>query len=39
MDTELIVKESRARFEHNRNKQLLKENYEGKMLFLPCLAA
>jgi hypothetical protein len=33
MDTDPIVKESRARFDHNRNKQVLKEKYEAKMLF------
>ena len=31
--TENIIKQSRARFDHNRNKQVLKEKYEAKMLF------
>jgi len=33
MDTEAIIKQTRARFDHNRNKQILKEKYEAKMLF------
>jgi len=33
MDTENIIKQSRARFDHNQAKQLLLEKYEAKMLF------
>lgn len=28
-----IIKNVKARFDHNRNKQLLKEKYESKLLF------
>jgi len=33
MNTEHIKKTIRARFNHNQNKQILKEKYEAKMLF------
>ena len=33
MDTENIIKQSRARFDHNQAKQVLREKYEAKMLF------
>jgi hypothetical protein len=33
MDTDNIIKQTRARFDHNRAKQVLKEKYEAKMLF------
>jgi len=33
MDTENIIKQSRARFNHNQAKQVLREKYEAKMLF------
>ena len=33
MDTENIIKQSRARFDHNQAKQILREKYEAKMLF------
>jgi hypothetical protein len=33
MDTEHIKNTIRTRFNHNRNKQILKEKYEAKMLF------
>jgi hypothetical protein len=33
MDTENIIKQSRARFDYNRAKQILQEKYEAKMLF------
>jgi len=33
MDTENIIKQSRARFDHNQARQILREKYEAKMLF------
>jgi len=33
MDTDNIIKQSRARFDHNQAKQILREKYEAKMLF------
>ena len=33
MDTENIIKQSRARFDHNQARQVLREKYEAKMLF------
>ena len=33
MSTEQITKQVRARFDHNRNKKILREKYEAKMLF------
>jgi len=33
MNTENIIKTAKARFNHNQNKQILKEKYEAKMLF------
>jgi hypothetical protein len=33
MDTDQIIEQSRARFEHEANRRLLKEKYQAKMLF------
>ena len=33
MDTETIKTNVRSRFDHNRNKQVLTEKYESKMIF------
>ena len=33
MDTENLIKHSRARFEHSAAKRALKEKYQGKFLF------
>ena len=33
MDTDQIIENSRARFEHEANRRLLKEKYQAKMLF------
>jgi len=33
MDTENIIKQSRARFDYNQARQVLREKYEAKMLF------
>lgn len=33
MDTDQIIKNSRARFEHEANRRLMKEKYQAKMVF------
>ena len=33
MDTDQIIEQSRARFEHEANRRLLKEKYQAKMVF------
>lgn len=33
MDTDQIIEKSRARFEHETNRRLLKEKYQAKMIF------
>ena len=33
MDTDQIIENSRARFEHEANRRLLKEKYQAKMIF------